>query len=280
MSDKEDAWYRDNHEAMDRLSVRTLDTSCPEAIGLLESGQNVLDLGCGPGGITIDIGHRIAPGAVTGVDLSRLAIERANDLAVARGARCRFILADGNDLPFGAGSFDGVICVHAIGLLRDPEIGLRKIRSIIAPGGWIFFNTADREQNKILYPDCPTLLHCESKLMNASRPDAVPWGRASLDYLRRSGFVDCRMSVNTPPEHYQYVDQSIGYNMVDGFRDMLGMNGESDYPLRKLVGSGSITPDELARARNELEMFQHHPSSYYAQITFNAQGRVPSRDSV
>ena len=47
---------------------RTVDNSAAYLAGHLIPGAEVLDVGCGPGTITIDIARRVAPGRVVGID--------------------------------------------------------------------------------------------------------------------------------------------------------------------------------------------------------------------
>src|SRR4026207_1388460 len=56
---------------------RTVDNSAAYLAPRLTDGINVLDLGCGPGTITADIGRRVAPGRVLGIDVSADVIEEA-----------------------------------------------------------------------------------------------------------------------------------------------------------------------------------------------------------
>ena len=273
LPDPNDEWYLRNEEALHRFLDRSLELSCPDVIPLLTKGQSILDLGCGPGGITVDLARRVFPGKITGVDLSPLAIKTAIGFVANQACdlHIKHLVADGNDLPFDHEQFDGVVCINSISLLHNRLIGLRKIRNVVKRGGWIFFNSTDGAQNKILFPCCPTVLHCES-LLNPQSSEARYFGRQSFDYLRRAGFVDCRVTVATPPEHYQYSGQSYGYDMITGFRDMLGMNGVSNPRIKLLIDSGNLSKDDLAKAQKEIDAFQGHPNSYYAQITFNAWG--------
>jgi len=69
-----------HHESVLRSHKwRTLDNSAAYLAPHLASGTSVLDLGCGPGTITADIGRRVAPGRVVGIDASAAVIEEARD---------------------------------------------------------------------------------------------------------------------------------------------------------------------------------------------------------
>src|SRR2546430_15636712 len=68
-----------HHESVLRSHKwRTVDNSAAYLAPHLRSNISVLDLGCGPGTITADIGRRVAPGRVLGIDASADVIEEAH----------------------------------------------------------------------------------------------------------------------------------------------------------------------------------------------------------
>src|SRR2546428_7451814 len=67
-----------HHESVLRSHKwRTVDNSAAYLARHLTSSTSVLDLGCGPGTITADIGRRVTPGRVLGIDVSADVIEEA-----------------------------------------------------------------------------------------------------------------------------------------------------------------------------------------------------------
>src|SRR5215210_1945822 len=67
-----------HHESVLRSHKwRTVDNSAAYLAPHLKSGTSVLDLGCGPGTITADIGRRVAPVCILGIDASADVIEDA-----------------------------------------------------------------------------------------------------------------------------------------------------------------------------------------------------------
>ncbi len=67
-----------HHESVLRSHKwRTVDNSAAYLVPSLTAGAHVLDVGCGPGTITVDIARRVAPGRVVGIDASAAVIEDA-----------------------------------------------------------------------------------------------------------------------------------------------------------------------------------------------------------
>ncbi len=64
---------------------RTVDNSAAYLAAELRPGLRVLDVGCGPGTITIDLARRVAPARVVGVDLEASVLEQARATAVSAG---------------------------------------------------------------------------------------------------------------------------------------------------------------------------------------------------
>lgn len=46
---------------------RTADNSAAYLLAHLQPGQRLLDVGCGPGTLTVDLARRVAPGQVVGI---------------------------------------------------------------------------------------------------------------------------------------------------------------------------------------------------------------------
>lgn len=64
-----------------RYAKRTLDNTVPDLRSYLTSGLRVLDVGCGPGSITLDVAEAVAPGQITGLDIVADRIHLAGKLA-------------------------------------------------------------------------------------------------------------------------------------------------------------------------------------------------------
>jgi ubiquinone/menaquinone biosynthesis C-methylase UbiE len=118
------------------LALRTAAKEAAFFLPMLRAGMRVLDLGCGPGSITLGFAQAVAPGEAVGVDLQPSQIVQAQALSVARGVtNARFEVADVYRLPFPDRSFDAVFAHAVLMHLREPVRALAEVRRVLRPGG-------------------------------------------------------------------------------------------------------------------------------------------------
>src|SRR3954469_22575082 len=99
-----------HHESVLRSHKwRTVDNSAAYLAPRLTTGISVLDVGCGPGTITADIGRRGAPARVLGIDASADVIGQAR-LEAGAGPNVEFSVGDLYALEMKDHTFD---VVHA-----------------------------------------------------------------------------------------------------------------------------------------------------------------------
>ena len=118
------------------LRRRSASRNAAHLLPLLRPGMSLLDLGCGPGSITLGLAQAVYPGRVTGLDRNEEQLELAR-----RGAsedqveNARFVNGSALDLPFPDDSLDAVHC-HAF-LMHSPAVReqLTEIVRVLKPGG-------------------------------------------------------------------------------------------------------------------------------------------------
>jgi SAM-dependent methyltransferase len=98
-------------------------------------GATILDLGCGPGGLAVELVARLPEARIIGLDLSPSMIERAKRHE-SEGGRLRFIVGDVADLPFEAETFDVVVSTLSLHHWAEPAASLAEIRRVLRPGGF------------------------------------------------------------------------------------------------------------------------------------------------
>ena len=114
---------------------RTAENSAGYLLSQLRPGQNLLDVGCGPGTITCDLARLVSPGSVTGVDASEEVVGEARSTAADAGvANVTFEVGSVFDLRFGDGSFDVVHAHQVLQHVGDPVAALGRDAPGLPPG--------------------------------------------------------------------------------------------------------------------------------------------------
>jgi ubiquinone/menaquinone biosynthesis C-methylase UbiE len=101
----------------------------------LRSGSRLLDLGCGPGRLSLDLASQGYRGV--GVDAAAAMIGRAKIEAATRGISelWQYQVADVEKLPLRDGSFDCAICAGVVDYLPTDDKLLQEAHRVLRPGG-------------------------------------------------------------------------------------------------------------------------------------------------
>ncbi|KAI0487217.1 methyltransferase type 11 [Xylaria cf. heliscus] len=237
-----------NRAMVASYSRRTAAENSAYMLPLLKANMRVLDVGCGPGTITLDLAACVPEGSVTGIDASRDAIKSAQQLCQQRGvSNASFLVGDALKLPFGDDSFDVVHAHQVLGHLPNgdggpgPVRGLKEMRRVCKPGGFVC--TREVEWSSIVvYPRTDeikeSLALIERLAKNAGK---VLEGGRGREYARRAGFSPGGISASAAAVTYA--------NAAD--RDWWGENMasrlESSSDLRKGVELGYVAEEVAAR---------------------------------
>lgn len=178
---------------------RTAENSAAHLIPLLEPGRTLLDVGCGPGTITVDLAERVAPGRVIGVDAAGDVIAQASRLAEERGAsNVEFRVGDAYALELPDASVDVVHAHQILHHLARPVDALREWRRVLAPGGVLALREVDYA-GTVIHPETPGIaawaaVYQRVHRSNGSEPDA---GRRLKAWARAAGFDEVDAGVST-----------------------------------------------------------------------------------
>ena len=97
----------------------------------VQSGQRVIDVGCGPGALVAELIRRLRPDAVWAVDPS----ERFVAAVGARYPGVRAQRAAAEELPFEDRLFDAALAQLVVHFMADPVMGLRELARVTQPRG-------------------------------------------------------------------------------------------------------------------------------------------------
>lgn len=118
-------------------------------------GNQVLDVACGTGALTLAVADRVGPsGAVVGLDLN------PDMLAVARrkSSRIEWLEGAAEALPLPDRRFDAVVCQFGMMFFADPVKALGEMWRVLRPGGQLAVAVCDAVERSPGYGALATLL--------------------------------------------------------------------------------------------------------------------------
>jgi SAM-dependent methyltransferase len=130
-------------EAAGIMTARTLANSHPTLLDLLTPGMSVLDVGCGPGTLTIEIARRVDPAPVVGMDVNPGMISAA-EAASPPGeiANLVFYAGDIRESTWDA-EFTLAAATRTLQWLPDPETAVARMADAVVPGGLVVLRDYD-----------------------------------------------------------------------------------------------------------------------------------------
>ena len=108
----------------------------------LGEGQEVLELGCGPGSLWIDTFNKVPDRiSLTLTDYSSGMLRKARQNLSGKLADVQLAAVDAQQIPFPAAHFDVIIANHMFYHIPDNQAALKEIKRVLKPGGKFFAAT-------------------------------------------------------------------------------------------------------------------------------------------
>jgi len=227
-------------EAMGIMAPRTLANSHPTLLRILRPGMSVLDVGCGPGTLTMEIARRVDPGAVVGMDLHPEMI-RAAEAASPPGTvpNLIFYTRDLRDSDWRE-EFDVVNATRTLEWIADPAAALARMARAAVPGGLVVVLDVDHTRAAWSDPPEPWLRFYRAFL---AWRDACGFDNAVGRHLpllcERAGLVD---TVSTTAVTTVRADDADFFRAAGRWRMLIEGRG------RQMVAAGHLREAERREA--------------------------------
>jgi 2-polyprenyl-3-methyl-5-hydroxy-6-metoxy-1,4-benzoquinol methylase len=213
---------------------RTVENSAGYLAPHLRPGLDVLDVGCGPGTITVDVARRVAPGRVVGLDVSAAPLDEARALAARDGVPVTFAVGDVYALEAADDSYDVVHAHQVLQHLTDPVAALREMARVCRPGGLLAVRDVDYAATTWFPADDGLDRWLDLYERVARRNDAEPdAGRRLLAWAHAAGLRDVTATTSswcfaTPAERKWWGNSWAGRATTSAFAEQAVAYGLAD----------------------------------------------------
>ena len=153
-----------------------------------QPGQRALDVGCGPGALTVLLAARLGPTAVAAVDPSASFVAAARQLLPDTAVE----QASAEELPFPSSTFDLTVAQLVVHFMPDPVAALIELGRVTRPGGTIAACVWDYERERM---PLSTFWRAVAELDPAAPSESGLPGTGDgqlVEYFRGAGLRDVR----------------------------------------------------------------------------------------
>jgi ubiquinone/menaquinone biosynthesis C-methylase UbiE len=199
-----ESYYRDHWVEIDAERLAAYDEMFrwrPEMDPLIApaeiaAGQTVLDYGCGPGWLAIELARRVGPaGRVHAVDLNEEFLARAAHHAAAGGVgdRIRFARMEGDRIALDDRTLDRVVTKNVLEYVPDLATTLREFRRVLRPDGRL--HVVDSDWGMLVVEPIGPEPIAELFAAAAMAYKTPLVGRKLYNAMRDAGFRDVRLQI-------------------------------------------------------------------------------------
>jgi ubiquinone/menaquinone biosynthesis C-methylase UbiE len=253
-----DTYTHGHHDSVLRSHRnRTVENSAAYLIPFLKPGARLLDVGCGPGTITVDFAERIAPGEVVAIEREQAVVGEASALATERKlSNVTIELGDVYGLTYDDDSFDVVHAHQVLQHLSDPVAALREMRRVAKPGGVVAARDADYA-GMTWHPRDERLdrwmeVYQGVARSNDAEPNAARW---LLGWANQVGFS----SVTITGSMWCYADEATR----DWWGSLWATRVTASSLAEQAIAKDIATADELEDIAAAFQAWSNHPDAYF-----------------
>ena len=198
---KQEKYTHGHHESVVAAhSARRASETAAFVLPELKSPMRLLDFGCGPGTITIDLAEHLLPnGSVLGIDNSKKVITQARNLAAELGIKnIEFEVRNIYETGYSSASFDAVYGHQVLQHLSDPVKALKEAWRVLKSGGICGVREVDWGASAVFPSDqrlCK-FFDVYNKVAKRNGGDAFA-GRRLKQWFINAGFIDPTITTST-----------------------------------------------------------------------------------
>jgi cyclopropane-fatty-acyl-phospholipid synthase len=145
------ALWSEPADTLDQAEERMLALTCERA--QLADGQQILELGCGWGSLTLWMAERYPGAQITAVSNSRTQKEHIDDAAARAGHQNVTVLTEDMNTLALERTFDRMVSVEMFEHMRNYQLLMDKIAGWLAPGGRLFVHIFTHRELAYLFED-------------------------------------------------------------------------------------------------------------------------------
>ena len=233
------------------------------------SRDRVIDVGCGPGSITVGLAQ--VAGHVTGIDVDEAEFADARVSAAEHGIdNVEFLEGSIYELDFPDASIDVCTLFAMMETLDDPLAGLAEVRRVVKPGGLIGASSIEYG-GLILHGPGEPLLHrfyeLRLQLWEAQGDVHFYRGRELRGLLLAAGFEQVEASTTYFSYGTEERVRTFGLGRAADCRD--------EWYVAGLAEHGLADQDEIATLEQAWLQWAESPDSFAAFAWGRATGRKP-----
>ncbi len=254
----DDTYTHGHHDSVLRSHRnRTVDNSAAYLLPHLAAGARLLDVGCGPGTITVDFAARLAPGDVVAIEREQAVVDEASNLAIERGlTNVTVEPGDVYGLAYDDASFDITHAHQVLQHLSDPVAALREMRRVTKPGGVVAARDADYA-GMTWHPADERLdrwmaIYQAVARSNDAEPNA---GRFLLAWANQVGFSSVRVTGSL----WCYADDATR----DWWGSLWATRVTASSLAEQAVAKGIATAEELESIADGFRDWSQNPDGYF-----------------
>lgn len=248
-------------------SARTIANSAAYLEPYLRTDLTLLDVGAGPGTISVEFAQRVQHVHVTEIGETELNLSRER-AAAEKQHNMAFSVEDVHALSFPDNSFDIVHAHQVLQHVSDPVLAVKEMARVTKPGGIVAARDADYGAFT-WWPETPQLtpwldLYRRAARANDAEPDA---GRRLLSWAHAAGLSDVTASSST--WCYATPDERAWWGGLWADR----MTGTA--VAQQLIAQGAATPEELAAIASGWREWSTAPDGWFSVLHGEILWRKP-----